>query len=158
MIYPHNIGCVWRISSLLSNRVTHIELGTRIQPISMGEKHRLKPQVTTNVEECGRLWKRYEWWLGIGNTTRRLVHLNHVFVTIMQLLSKPTKFETMQVLVLCVIIVSNLDRHICNYNIGETKEIFVNATMNYDCLGFNWKCIWKLGIFDPIFLALIDEW
>jgi len=55
----------------------------------------------------------------------------------MHLLSKTTKFETMHVLVFSIIVVSNLDRHICNYNIGEMKEIFVNATMNYDFLGSN---------------------
>jgi hypothetical protein len=52
-----------------------------------------------------------------------LVHFNYVFATTMQLLPKPIKVATMYVLVIHVIGVESLDNYICNYSMGESKDL-----------------------------------
>ncbi len=53
-----------------------------------------------------------------GITRRNFVHFDHIFATIMRLMSKPTNFTTSSVLVLRVHVVAISSSHICNYRKG----------------------------------------
>jgi hypothetical protein len=53
---------------------------------------------------------------------RNLVHSNQNFMTIMQLLSKPTKFATMCVLVPHVHVVASIDNYICDSSMGASTS------------------------------------
>ncbi len=48
-------------------------------------------------------------------TRRNVVDSNHIFIIIMQLMSKPSNFMTSNVLVLHVHVVVTCYNHICNY-------------------------------------------
>jgi hypothetical protein len=52
-------------------------------------------------------------------TKRNVVYSNHIFVTTMRLMSKPTNFTTSSVLVLCVHVIAICCS--CNYTKGWTK-------------------------------------
>jgi hypothetical protein len=61
---------------------------------------------------------RYFIMLICDNIRRNVVHSNHIFVTTMQLVSKPIYFMTNNVLVLCVHVVATCCSRICNYRKG----------------------------------------
>jgi hypothetical protein len=52
---------------------------------------------------------------------KNVIHSNHIFATIMQLVSKPTYFMTNSMLILCVHLVATCYNCICDYMKGWTK-------------------------------------
>jgi hypothetical protein len=61
-------------------------------------------------------------YLGFSSIRRNLVNSNQIFMTIMQLLSKPTKFATMCVLVPHVHVVASIDKYVCGFSMGASTS------------------------------------
>jgi hypothetical protein len=65
-------------------------------------------------------------YVGFSCIKRNFVHSNQIFITIMQLLSKPIKFATMSVLVSHVHVVASIDNYICDLSMGaSTSQMYL---------------------------------